>query len=204
LGVLVEEFTLCDDFTAAGIDSAEWTPAGAWRGSPGSSRGIRTDALLRERVTAVSRRDAADAYAALGGGELPPEAEIRAYFGDRQPLPAGTPLDLGSGDMRRYRVLFAGEFGERGLAGTRSALRLEPADDPADPGARVFGTAAMTAGGHAFTWELRRIGGGIAWCLDVTVRPGDGPETAIGALLHHHRQAIREQGPIPVTIERFA
>ncbi|MBT2227017.1 hypothetical protein [Nonomuraea sp. NEAU-A123] len=204
LGVLVEEFVLCDDYTAAGIDSVEWPAAtGVWGGSSASSRDIRADALLRSRVIAVSRHDAGGAYKAGGGGELPTEAEIRTLFGERQPLPAAAPLDLGATGSRLYRVLFAGELSGRGLANVRSALRLEPADDPAAPLARVVGTATATAAGHGFTWELRRIGPGIAWCLDVTVRMGTGPESAVGALLHHHRQAIRGQGLIPVTIERF-
>jgi hypothetical protein len=201
LGILVEEFVLCDDYTAAGIDSVEWSSAtGAWGGSSTSSRDIRADALPRSRVIAVSRRDTGDAYKASGGGELPSEAEMRALFGERQPLPAAAPLDLGATGSRLYRVLFAGELGGRGLANVRSALRLELVDDPL---ARVVGTATATAAGHGFTWELRRIGPGIAWCLDVTVRLGPGPESAVGALLHHHRQAIRGQGLIPVTIERF-
>ncbi|WP_424535856.1 hypothetical protein ACOZ38_38390 [Sphaerisporangium viridialbum] len=205
--ILVEEFLLRGDHTAAGIAGVEWTPAtGAWRDRPASSRAIRTDALLRERVVPVSRAHAADAYTMLGGGELPQEARIRAFFHDCQPLPAEDPLDLGSpGDEKRlYRILFAGDLHERGLARLRSALRLEPAGDQADPRAHVVGTATATAAGHTVTWELRRIGAGIAWCLDVTVNPGPGPDPAIGTLLHHHRQAIREQGLIPVTIERFA
>ncbi|WP_433517287.1 hypothetical protein ACQP2T_18105 [Nonomuraea sp. CA-143628] len=211
LGILVEEFVLCDDYTAAGIDSVEWSSAtgvwggssatDAWSGSSATSRDLRTDALLRSRVIPVTRLDAGDAYQACGGGELPPEAEIRALFRERQPLPAAAPLDLGATGARRYRVLFAGELGERGLGNVRSALRLEPVDDPMG---RVVGSATATAAGHDFTWELRRIGPGIAWCLDVTVRLGTGPESAVGALLHHHRQAIRGQGLIPVTIERFA
>ncbi|MFG1704455.1 hypothetical protein ACFLIM_14795 [Nonomuraea sp. M3C6] len=193
-GILVEEFVLNDDYTAAGIDSAAWTPRG-WSGSPGLSRELRADAGFRARVTAVSRHDAAEALVLLGGGDLPEEAELRTLF-QHQPLPADTPLDLGtSPEARRYRILFAGEFGERGLANARTALRLEPAADP-----RVAGTAEA----NGFTWELRRIGAGIAWCVDVTVRLGAGPATALGALLHHHRQAIRDQGLIPVTIERFA
>ena len=132
LGILVEEFVLCDDYTAAGIDSVEWSAAtDAWRGSSAMSRAIRTDALLRSRVIAASRDDAGDVYKACGGGELPREAEIRTLFRERQPLPAAAPLDLGTTASRRYRVLFAGELGGRGLANVRSALRLEPADDPA-------------------------------------------------------------------------
>ncbi|MFC4589123.1 hypothetical protein [Sphaerisporangium corydalis] len=208
LGLLVEEFVLCDDFTAAGIDGAEWTPqAGDWRGSPELSRGIRADPLLRERVAVVSRREAGDAYTMLGGSPLPSERSIRARFDDRQPLPAASPLDLGTSggsETRRYRVLFAGEFGEHGLANVGPALRLRPVGDPADPDSRVIGTATADFGGHTFTWDLRRIGRGIAWCLDVTVHLGTGPATAVGRLLSHHRRAIREQGLIPVTIERFA
>ncbi|MEO3789135.1 hypothetical protein ABGB14_02935 [Nonomuraea sp. B10E15] len=114
--ILVEEFVLCDDYTAAGIDTAAW-------------------------------RAAAQAYARLGGGELPAEPQLRARS-ERQPLPGDRPLDLGtSPGARRYRILFAGELGTGALASAR---------------------------------------------------------TALGALLHHHRQAIRALGLIPVTIERFA
>ncbi|MER6507403.1 hypothetical protein ABT158_11350 [Nonomuraea sp. NPDC001636] len=206
LGILVEEFVLCDDYTAAGIDCAEWTAeCGEWRESPGSSRAIRADPALRDRVLPVTRRDARETYSMLGGGALPEEAELRAFFQYRQALPAAAPLDLGSSpsaQTRRYRILFAGELGERGLANVSTVLRLEPPRE--NPRARIAGTATATAAGHTFTWELRRIGPGIAWCLDVTVRLSAGPLAAIGALLHHHRQAIRGQGLIPVTIERFA
>ncbi|MEU8266630.1 hypothetical protein AB0B89_05635 [Sphaerisporangium sp. NPDC049002] len=207
-GVLVEEFLLHDDHTAAGIGSAGWTPAtGAWRSSPALSREIRTDALLRERVLPVSRADAAGACTMLGGGALPQEARLRGFFGDCQALPTAAPLDLGSpdgGGGRHYRILFAGDVHEPGLTNLRASLRLEPVGDPADPRAQVIGTATATPAGHTLTWELRRIGPGIAWCLDVTVSPGAGPASAVGALLHHHRQAMRGQGLIPVTIERFA
>jgi hypothetical protein len=207
-GILVEEFLLHDDHTAAGIGSVEWTPAaGAWRGSPAASRALRTDAVLRARVVAVDRREAGDAYARLGGGELPQEMRIRTLFDDCKPLPAVTPLDLGAAEdeeSRHYRILFAGELGERRLANLRAILKLEQAGGTPDPRARVVGTATASTAGHTLTWELRRIGPGIAWCLDVTVRLGAGPAAAIGPLLHHHRQAIRSQGLIPVTIERFA
>jgi hypothetical protein len=206
--ILVEEFLLYDDYTAAGIDSAGWARgAGGWRGSPVASRKIRADAGLRARVAPVPRAEAAAAYARLGGGALPDEAEIRGFFHERQPLPAAAPLDLcstGAAGERRYRILFAGDLDERGLAEVGTALRLEPAADPADPLARVIGTAAASAGGHTFTWELRRIGPGIAWCLDVIVRLGAGSASVIGTLLRHHRQAMRRQGLIPVTVERFA
>ncbi|TDC86692.1 hypothetical protein E1292_47530 [Nonomuraea deserti] len=198
--MLVEEFVLCDDYTAAGIDTAAWRPAArAWAGAARLSRDLRSDAGLRARVTAVDRRAAAQAYARLGGGELPSEPQLRARS-ERQPLPGETPLDLGtSTGARRYRILFAGELGADALASARTALRLEPTGDP-----RVAGAAAADADGHGFSWELRRIGTSIAWCVDVTARLGAAPATALGALLHHHRQAIRALGLIPVTIERFA
>ncbi|MGW0807325.1 hypothetical protein [Nonomuraea sp. NPDC002799] len=201
MGLLVEEFVLCDDYTAAGIDSAEWrSETGVWATCPGVSRLIRSDATQRRRVHAVGRRLARETFERLGGGDLPEETELRALFRDRQPLPASAPLNLGaSAGPRRYRILFAGDLGAAGLAGAQEALRLEPTGDP-----RVIGKATGSAGGHGFTWELRRIGAGIAWCVDVTVRLGAGPVTVLGALLHHHREAIREQGLIPVTVERFA
>lgn len=196
-GILVEEFALHQDYTAAGIDSAGWSPeSGRWYPSPDVSRELRSDARLRALVTPVDRRAAARAYARLGGGELPEEERLRGLFRQRQPLPTAAPLDLGSSpDARRYRILFAGDFDADGLANARAALRLEPADDP-----RVAGRAS----GHGFAWELRSIGAGIAWCVDVTVRLGSAPAGLLGALLDHHRQAIREQGLIPVTVERFA
>ncbi|MFC4005905.1 hypothetical protein ACFOY2_01635 [Nonomuraea purpurea] len=199
--ILIEEFVLCDDFTAAWIDSAAWrSETGAWAAAPGLSREIRSDPRLRGRARAVGRNAASEAYTLLGGGDLPEEPDLRGHFDDRVPLPAAAPLDLGtSSGTRRYRILFAGDLGDEGLMGAREALRLEPTDNP-----RVVGTATGSVGGHGFAWELRRIGAGIAWCVDVTVRLGTGPGTALGALLHHHRQAIRDQGLIPVTIERFA
>ncbi|MBF8190991.1 hypothetical protein ITP53_35850 [Nonomuraea sp. K274] len=201
VGLLVEEFVLCEDYTAAGIDGAEWRPeTGVWSACPALSRAIRADDGVRARVKPVGRQAAADAYALLGGGELPEEAELRTHFRERQSLPASAPLDLGTArKARRYRILFAGQLGEDGLSNARTALRLEPTGDP-----RVVGQATGNVGGHAFMWELRRIGAGIAWCVDVTARLGTGPATALGALLHHHRQAVRRQGLIPVTVERFA
>lgn len=199
-GLLVEEFVLCEDYTAAGIDGAEWRQENrAWSSSAEVSRAIRADRALRGRVIPASRQEAYDAFRMLGGGELPEEAGLRTLFQERRSLPTSSPLNLSGGSARRYRILFAGDLGADGLARAREALFLEPTGDP-----RVVGTASTDAGGHGFTWELRRIGAGIAWCVDVTARLGSGPVTALGALLHHHRQAIRDQGLIPVTIERFA
>ncbi|MFI7449828.1 hypothetical protein ACIBQX_20210 [Nonomuraea sp. NPDC049714] len=49
------------------------------------------------------------------------------------------------------------------LAGDGTATGLDSAG---------WGTAAARVAGDAFTWDVRRIGPGTAWCLDVTVRLG--------------------------------
>jgi hypothetical protein len=211
-GIVIEEFVLRDDYTAAGLDSAGWTPAsGTWWSSSAFSRGIRTDPKLRSRVVPVCRRGVEIAYDLLGGGELPDDAILRTYFHDREPLSAPATLRLrperappGFGEKRVYRILFAKELDERGLANLWSVWQLEPVDDPADPQARVVGRARLTVADHAFMWELRRVGPGIAWCVDVTAVLGDGSVSAVGVLLHDLRVLMREQGLIPITIERFA
>ncbi|WP_166427781.1 hypothetical protein, partial [Nonomuraea mesophila] len=174
-----------------------------WAGGALLTRDLRSDPGLQARTTAADRRAAEEAYARMCGGELPSEPELRARS-EHQPLPGEAPLDLGTlggspAGARRYRILFAGELDAGALAGARAALRLEPSGDP-----RVAGAASAGADGHGFSWELRRIGGSIAWCVDVTARLGSAPATALGTLLHHHRQAIRALGPIPVTVERLA
>ncbi|MDF5753645.1 hypothetical protein [Spongiactinospora sp. TRM90649] len=188
--LLVEEFALHDDHTAAGIDSAQWDGA-AWHTPAESSRLIRADRSLRVRV--LDREEAEATFTRVGGGELPGEDDIRSRFGDRWTLPTDPPLDFGTSDARHYRVLFAGSLYSDDLTALASWLSPRPAEDP-----RVVGTGSS----DGCTWELRRIGGGVAWALDMTV-----PLTGIGiasTLLTNHRQAIRAQGLIPVTIERFA
>ncbi|MDQ7910864.1 hypothetical protein RB614_40865 [Phytohabitans sp. ZYX-F-186] len=159
--VVVEEFVLAGDHTAAGLASAAWT-AGGW--GPSLSRRMRSDPDLRARVVFATRVGAAEAFRVLGGGELPGEAELRRRLRDYDALNAAPPLRLGLTDTPYYRILFAGE----------------PADESAHPG-------------------LRRIGNGVAWCVDITAPEG----TNVGSELRAARDAMRRNGLIPVTVERF-
>lgn len=211
-GIVVEEFALADDYSAVGLNSARWTPSeGRWWTSAGLSRDMRGDPGLRKRVVAADRHDVEQVYRQLGGGELPDETTLRTYFQDFVPLATSTPLRLGLGpaldgyrEKRVYRVLFANELGPAHVAHLQTLWRMAVADDAADPQARVVGTAQLPVGGDLFTWDLRRIGPGIAWCLDLTACLGGSSGKAIGPLLRELTMVMRRQGMIPVTIERFS
>jgi hypothetical protein len=159
--VVVEEFVLAGDHTAAGLASATWT-AGGW--GPSLSLRVRSDPSLLARTAFATRAGAAEAFRVLGGGELPDPAGLRRLLRDYEPLNTAPPLRLGLIDAPYYRILFAGE----------------PTDADAHP-------------------QLRRIGNGLAWCVDITAPEGvnAGPE------LRAARDARRRNGLIPVTIERF-
>lgn len=159
--VVVEEFVLAGDHTAAGLASATWTTDG-W--GPSLSLRIRKDADLRARVTYATRQGAAEAFRMLGGGELPDESQLRRQLHDYEPLNTASPLRLGLTDAPYYRILFAGE----------------PLDSGAHP-------------------HLRLIGHGLAWCVDISAPEG----VNVGADLRTARQAMRRNGLIPVTVERF-
>jgi hypothetical protein len=159
--LVVEEFVLAGDHTAAGLASATWT-AGGW--GPSLSLRMRSDPDLRARVTFATRGGAAEAFRVLGGGGLPDESELRRQLRDYEPLNTAPPLRLGLTEAPYYRILFAGE--------------------PADAGAHP---------------HLRRIGNGVAWCVDVEEAEG----TSAGPALREARDTMRRNGLIPVTIERF-
>ncbi len=226
--VVVEEFVFGDDFAAVGLDCAGWIAGDRrWWSSAEFSRGMRGDPGLRERVVPVQRREAEEAYARLGGGELPGEAVLRGYFRDRQALRAAPPLRFGADDRWIYRLLCAKELDEAGVSGLRTLWRMTPVHDPA---ARLIGRARAEVGGRWFAWELRRIGPGVAWCVDISAapspRPGfggpdsavggpdsalgglagapGGPGPAFGGLLSGLKRDVRRHGLIPVTIERLA
>jgi hypothetical protein len=204
-GLVVEEFVLADDHTAVGLRSTGWTAADRrWWSSAEFSRAMRADPALRTRVAAAERADAEAAYRRLGGGDLPDEPTLRGYFRDYEPLATSAPLLLGTGpvpdgyrEKRLYRVLFAGELTPERLANLRAVWRMEAAGS-----ARVAGTARLPVGDDLFTWDLRRIGPGIAWCLDLTALLHTG--TALGPLLRDLTSTMRHQGLIPVTRDRFA
>jgi len=205
--IVVEEFTLTDDFRAIGLDTAGWTAAaGDWWSSAAFGRAMREDPGLRARVRAVSRPEAEAAYHGLGGGELPGETRLRALFRGHQPLPDSPPLRLtppsvpdGFHDTRVYRVLFAGEPRLSLLADV-----VTLAGEAGDPGTRIVGSGVLRADPDVFTWEVRRIGPGVACCLDLTAHLGTASAQVLGPLLRRLTTAMRHAGPIPVTVERFS
>ncbi len=219
-GIVAEEFVLSDDGTATGLNGAAWTrmdgaaggaPDGAWWSSAEFTRAMRADPELRGRVVAVSRHEAEAAYRRLGAGELPGEATLRTYFHDTLPFDGSAPLRLGPPDVpegfhdrRVYRILFAGDLSETGLANLSAGWRMRAADD--DARGRVVGTAHITLAGDLFSWDLRRVGG-MAWSVDLTACLGEpSPRTGgvIRRLLRELTTAMRREGLIPVTIERFS
>ncbi len=214
-GIVVEEFVLAEDFSAVGLHSTAWTPvpgpADDWWGSAALSRGMRVDPALRARVIPVGRDDAEAAHRRLGGADLPDETTLRTQFRDYEPLAEAAPLRLGSDDVpdgfadkRVYRILFAKELTAERRDNLLAQWRMVPADDPSDTRARVVGTASRHVSGAVFTWDLRRIGAAIAWCVDVTAYLSADPADGIGPVLRELRADARRQGLIPVTVERFA
>jgi hypothetical protein len=205
-GIVVEEFVLADDHTAVELRSTGWTPADRrWWSSAEFSRAMRADPALRARVAAASRADVEIAYRRLGG-DLPDEPTLRGYFRDYEPLATSAPLLLGTGpvpdgyrDKRLYRVLFAGELIPERLADLRAAWHMGAAESE-----RVAGTARLPVGDDLFSWELRRVGPGVAWSLDLTACLASDGEGGLGPLLRELTAIMRRHGMIPVTVERFA
>ncbi|MFI7029140.1 hypothetical protein ACIBK1_10590 [Microbispora rosea] len=206
--IVVEEFTLTDDLRTVGLDTAGWWPAadGGWWSSAVFGRALREDPGLRARARAVSRPEAEAAYRGLGGGELPGETRLRALFRDHQPLPDSPPLRLtpprvpdGFHDTRVYRVLFAGEPRLPLLADV-----VALAGEAGDPGTRIVGSGELRTDPDVFTWEVRRIGPGVACCLDLTAHLGTASSEALGPLLRRLTTAMRHAGAVPVTVERFS
>jgi hypothetical protein len=199
--IVVEEFVFGDDGAAVGLDSAGWTPGtGRWSGSAAVSRLMRADPAVRGSVVPVERSGAAEAYRRLGGGDLPDEATLRRAFHERVTL-GDAPLRLTAvrgadgRESRIYRILFAGDLPADRLEALRSVWRMGPGGTD-----RVAGTARLDPGDDAFTWDLRRIGPGVAWCVDLTA-PGGG---AVGPFLRALAATARRHGLIPVTVERFS
>lgn len=197
LGLLVEEFVLADDLAATRLRTAGWTPAdGGWWSSAAFARAVRADPGVRGRLRAVTRAAAEEVYLRLGGGTLPDEDVLRGHFRDDVPLATVAPLRLGGGPPV-WRVLFAGELDNERLAGLRTALRLS---DGTGPG--VAGTGRLRVDDTTFRWDLRRVGGGVAWCLDMTAEPAQ-PD-ALRPLLRRLTDVVRRHGLVPATIECFA
>lgn len=201
-GLLVEEFVLADDLSAVRLRSAAWTPAdGRWWSSAAFARAIRTDRQLRARVTAIDRPTAETTYRRLSGAALPNEEALRGHFYDDAPLASGKPLRLGIGSAV-HRVLFAGEPDGDGVDRLRARLRLAevPAAGGAPPG--VIGTGRLRVNDTNLRWELRRVGGGAAWSIDVTSEP-TGSE-ALRWMLRQLTDVARYHGLIPTTFDRLS
>ncbi|GAB3084844.1 hypothetical protein [Micromonospora schwarzwaldensis] len=197
LGLLVEEFVLADDLSATRLRTAGWTPAdGGWWSSAAFARAVRADPDVRARLRAVTRVGAEEAYLRSGGGALPGEDMLRGHFRDDVPLATAAPLRLGGGPPV-WRVLFAGGLDTGRLAGLRTALRLDAGTGPG-----VVGTGRLRVGDTTFHWDLRRVGGGVAWCLDVTAEPAH--RGALRPLLRRLTDVVRRHGLVPATIECFA
>ncbi|GIJ56332.1 hypothetical protein [Virgisporangium aurantiacum] len=200
-GLLVEEFVYGDDHTTVGLRVLTWTRADPrWLSTPSFGRAVRTDPDLLAGVTPTDRAGAERAYRALAGGELPDEAALRARFVGHEPFATAPPLRLGPTDppagfreKRVYRVLFAKE-----------------------PAGAAPGAGSRTVGGDHFSWDVRRVGRGVAWALDVTVLlagdtgdagdadDADDADDTVGPVLRDLTAAVRRHGLVPVTTERFA
>lgn len=209
-GIVVEEFTRHRDLSTAGLDSAGWTPTGAdWWSSASFSRGMRTDQELLARVVPSSRGEAENAYRQLGGGQLPEEPVLRTYFRDHQPFATAPPLRLGPAqpptgfhERRVYRVLFAKDLRDDQVASLRTLWQPTDNGTPRSPGSVAAGRREQ--GGDQFTWEVRRLGRGLAWCLDLVVLLRTDTSAALDATLYGLTDVLRQHGLIPVTTERFS
>lgn len=209
-GIVVEEFTRHRDFSTSGLDSVGWTPEGGWWSSASLSRALRTDPEVLATVVPVERSEAEDVYRRLGGGRLPDEAALRASFSVHQPFATAAPLRLGPAqapagfsERRVYRVLFAKDLREDQVEDLRTTWWTADLDTgPRAPGSVAAGH--LERGGDHFTWDLRRVGNGLAWCLDVTALLTTDASGEVGPTLYELTNAVRQRGLIPVTTERFA
>ncbi|GIE88412.1 hypothetical protein [Actinoplanes regularis] len=75
--------------------------------------------------------------------------------------------------------------------------------DVADPEVRVLGAVRRQFSGDAFRWDLRRVAAGAAWGLDVTCDLVGERDESVGVLLRGLTTQMRQQGMIPVTVDRF-
>jgi hypothetical protein len=187
--LLAEEFILAEDCTTVGLRGARWsTVDGQWRPATDLSRSLRTDPARRGTARAV-HPDAS----------LPAPAFADEYL----PLPVSPPLRLrphDGTDRRVYRLLFANDLSAGSIEALRSHWRSSP--PTGDP--HVFASADRRVGADVFSWNLRRIGGRIAWCVDLTV-VGTGSATgAVGPVLRELGTDLRRHGMLPVTVERFS
>ncbi|WFF09840.1 hypothetical protein O7622_15410 [Micromonospora sp. WMMD1076] len=209
-GLLVEEFLLAADYSSAGLVSGGWNrEERQWRDASATSRRLRVDAALRARVTPVGRAAAAASYWDLCGADLLDEPALRACFGDHAPQ-APSALRLSGPEARRgfretriYRILLTDELTQDALAALSEEWQMPVTGDLADPEVRILGAVRRQVAGDAFRWDLRRVAAGAAWGLDVTCDLVGERDEAVGVLLRGLTTQMRQQGLIPVTIDRF-
>jgi hypothetical protein len=209
-GLLTEELLLAMDYSSAGLVSGSWSRRDRyWRDGADTSRRLRLDAGLRAHVAPVGRAAAAQLYRNLCGADLPNEAALRESFGD---LPAQPPPPLrlngpeatpGFRETRVYRILFVGELAQDGVDALSDAWQMPITGDLADPQVRVLGAVRRQVSGDAFRWDLRRVASGAAWGLDVTCDLAGKQDEAVAVLLRGLTTQMRQQGLIPVTVDRF-
>jgi hypothetical protein len=106
-------------------------------------------------------------------------------------------------ETRVYRILFAGDLSADGLAALGEAWQMPIIGDLADPEVRTLGAVRRQVSGDAFRWDLRRVAAGAAWGLDVTCDLLGDRDEAVGVLLRGLTTQMRQQGMIPVTVDRF-
>ena len=209
-GLLVEEFLLATDYSSAGLLSGFWSRRESrWRDGADTSRSLRLDAALRVQVVAASRAAAAKLYRSVCGVDLPDEAALRAYFGDfpAQPPPplrlSGPEATSGFRETRVYRILFVNELTQDGLDALSGTWQMPVTGDLADPEVRILGAVRRRVAGDSLRWDLRRVAAGAAWGLDVTCDLVGERDEAVGVLLRGLTTQMRQQGLIPVTVDRF-
>jgi hypothetical protein len=121
-----------------------------------------------------------------------PEVRARVAFATR------------GGAAEAFRVLGGGELPDEGALrrrlrdyeplNTAPPLRLGLTEAPYYR--ILFAGEPADEGAHP---DLRRIGNGLAWCVDIAAPEG----VSVGAELKAARDAMRRNGLIPMTIERF-
>jgi hypothetical protein len=206
----VEQFARHDDATTAGLHSAGWTADRAhWWSSASFSRSVRTQPSMAARIVPTRREGAEAVYRRHGGGTLPEEALLRNNFHDYTAFPATAALTFapasvpaGFAERRLYRVLFAKQLTQAGPENLRALWRAALLE-PSGPDERVLATARRRTGDDVYTWDLRSIGPRLACCLDVTALLRAATSTTVGPVLGELTEAVRQQGLIPVTTERF-